>query len=411
MLRCKITFCFIAVLLAVIPSYGQVDPSLDALRTVVPPSPNASSLGKFGEWPVSLYTGLPSVDIPIYTVKGRSLSVPISIGYHSAGIRVGEIASWVGLGWALNAGGCITRTVQGLPDEQGGYFTVGSNYTNPNNLCGAPINDNTFMEIVGASAQGNEDTQEDSYNLSILGRSYRIVISSDTTAFTLPASNIKITSNFLQTGVSSPSTSTWTVLLEDGTQLLFGGPTTDSTAYVEMTDNSRFHGADFPSAWYLQTMTSSSGETITFTYSSSDITQETHFTQSDYVEYWTSTPVFGFGSPSPFMNATSIGGLTETQTINQLSLKTIESDLTRVYFIPSTTARMDLSGGVALSQIQVLSKSNNTYVENWLFNQVYSQCAGGNELGGSDQAPSYWHYRLKLMSLTKEATDNSASEV
>jgi YD repeat-containing protein len=411
MLKFKFTFCFIAVWLAMIPSYGQVDPSLDALRTVVPPSPNASSLGKFGEWPVSLYTGLPSVDIPIYTVKGRSLSVPISIGYHSAGIRVGEIASWVGLGWALNAGGCITRAVQGLPDEQGGFFTVGSNYTNPNNLCGAPINDNTFMEIVGAAAQGNEDTQEDSYNLSILGRSYRIVISSDTTAFTLPASNIKITSNFLQTGVSSPSTSTWTVLLEDGTQLLFGGPTTDSTAYVEMTDNSRFHGADFPSAWYLQTMTSSSGESITFTYSPTNITQETHFTQSDYVEYWTSTPVLGFGSPSAFMNATSIGGLTETQTINQLSLKTIESDLTRVYFIPSTTARMDLSGGVALSQIQVLSKSNNTYVENWLFNQVYTQCVTGNELGGSSQAPSYWHYRLKLMSLTKEATDNSASEV
>src|SRR5580658_10852009 len=82
---------------------AQVDPLLENLRTVVPPSPNASSLGKFGEWPVSLFTGVPGINIPIYELKGRSISVPISIDYHAAGIRVGEVASWVGLGWALNA--------------------------------------------------------------------------------------------------------------------------------------------------------------------------------------------------------------------------------------------------------------------------------------------------------------------
>jgi hypothetical protein len=400
----------VGLLLSLNIAYSQVDAGLENLRTVIPPSPNASSLGKFGEWPVSLYTGLPSIDIPIYTVKGRTLSVPISIGYHSAGIRVGEVASWVGLGWALNAGGCITRTTQGLPDEQGNYFTVGSNYPNPNNFCGNPISTNTYEETVGSSAQGQGDTQEDSYNMNVLGKSYRIVIRSDTTAVTMPASNIKITSNFVQTGVNSPSTSTWTVILEDGTQLLFGGPSTDSTAYVEMTDNSRISGGTFPSAWYLQSMTSPTGETITFTYSVSSITQDTHFTESDYVEYYTSTIAIGYGSPVPFTNAASISNHLESQTVNQLSLKTIESDLTRVYFVPSTTARVDLEGGVALAQILVLSKSNNSYVENWLFNQTYSQCTRGNEYGSPSDS-SYAHRRLKLMSLTKEATDNSASEV
>jgi hypothetical protein len=405
----KSIISLVGLLLSLNFAYSQVDPELENLRTVVPPSPNASSLGKFGEWPVSLYTGLPNINIPIHTLKGRSLSVPISIDYHPAGVRVGEIASWVGLGWALNAGGCISRSIRGLPDEQGGYFTVGSNYPNPTNFCGNPINANTFMQVVGGSAQGQQDTQEDAYTISVLGRSYSIVINSDTTAFTMPASNIQITNNFIRTGVNSPSTSTWTVILEDGTTLLFGGPSTDSTAYVEMTDNSRFGGPQFPSAWYLQSMTSPAGETITFTYSVSSILQDTHFTQSDYVEYWTSTYQVGYGTPTPFTDATSISTHPETQTVNQLSLKTIESDLTRVYFIPSTTGRTDLEGGLALSQIQVLSKSNNTYVENWLFNQIYTQCTPGNEASSGDA--SYCHSRLKLMSLTKEATDNSASEV
>jgi hypothetical protein len=408
----KSIIVLVILLLGLNIAYSQVDPELENLRTVIPPSPNVSSLGKFGEWPVSLYTGLPNIAIPIYTVKGRSLSVPISIDYHSSGIRVGEIASWVGLGWALNAGGCISRSVRGLPDEQGGFFGIGSNYPDPNNLCGTPINDNIFEELVASSATGQEDTQQDAYTLNVLGRSYRIVFNSDTVATTLPASNIKITGTFMQNVENVPSASSWTVVLEDGTKLLFGGAGTDSTGYVEMTNNSRFNGAIFPSTWYLQSMTSPTGETITFTYSVSNITQDTHFTQSDYVEYWSSTAALGTGTPIAFTNALAISTVPEIQTVSQLSLKTIESDLTRVYFIPSTTARIDLAGGVALAQIQVLSKSNNTYVENWLFNQIYTRCAGGNEYyqAGDVSDSTYWHYRLKLMSLKKEAIDNSAAE-
>src|SRR5580704_3262097 len=106
-------FTFFFVVCCSLTGIAQVDSTLDQLRTVVPPSPNASSLGKFGEWPVSLYTGLPQISVPIYALKSRSLSVPISLDYHPAGIRVGETASWVGLGWALSAGGVISRSVRG----------------------------------------------------------------------------------------------------------------------------------------------------------------------------------------------------------------------------------------------------------------------------------------------------------
>lgn len=73
------------------------------LPEVVPPSPNATSLGKYVETHVSTATGIPGIGMPIYSVQEGDISVPISLSYHAGGIRVEEIASWVGLGWSLQA--------------------------------------------------------------------------------------------------------------------------------------------------------------------------------------------------------------------------------------------------------------------------------------------------------------------
>jgi hypothetical protein len=51
-------------------------------------SPNAASLGKYGDYPVSYNTGLPQISIPFYTVKEGPLSLPISISYHASGLKV-----------------------------------------------------------------------------------------------------------------------------------------------------------------------------------------------------------------------------------------------------------------------------------------------------------------------------------
>ena len=49
---------------------------------IVPPSPNAASIAKFGDMPVSTYTGTTDIAVPFYTVKTKSISVPVSINYH-----------------------------------------------------------------------------------------------------------------------------------------------------------------------------------------------------------------------------------------------------------------------------------------------------------------------------------------
>lgn len=84
-----------------------------------PSSPNVASLMKFTEVPVSTFNGTSNVSIPIYEINTGGISVPISISYHTGGIKVADEASWVGLGWALNAGGVISETVVGSQNKNG----------------------------------------------------------------------------------------------------------------------------------------------------------------------------------------------------------------------------------------------------------------------------------------------------
>ncbi len=87
------------------------------LPTVIPQSPNAATLGEYGNTPISLNIGTPNISIPIWEIKGSKLSLPISISYRSSGIKIEDQGSNIGLGWALNAGGVITRSIKGKPEN------------------------------------------------------------------------------------------------------------------------------------------------------------------------------------------------------------------------------------------------------------------------------------------------------
>lgn len=68
---------------------------------------------------VNLPTGDFSYVIPLGDVKGpEGVGYPIALSYH-AGIQLEQEASWVGLGWTLNAG-AISRMVRGTADDMNG---------------------------------------------------------------------------------------------------------------------------------------------------------------------------------------------------------------------------------------------------------------------------------------------------
>jgi YD repeat-containing protein len=97
-------------------------------------SPEVSNLGKYGEYAIDNSTGVPSIDIPLHTIKGTRLRADVSLSYHASGIKVDQESSFVGLGWILHCGGVITRIVRGKPDENSGFLTTGSTLPTYNSI-------------------------------------------------------------------------------------------------------------------------------------------------------------------------------------------------------------------------------------------------------------------------------------
>lgn len=120
------------------------------LPKIVPVSPNAASLGIYGSIPVGYYTGVPNISIPIYEIDLDGKKFPISFSYHASGIKVAQEASTVGLGWVLNAGGCITKEVRGWDDFQtapmGYYFDTDMPMPDSNNDKDMSLPKNTISQ-------------------------------------------------------------------------------------------------------------------------------------------------------------------------------------------------------------------------------------------------------------------------
>lgn len=144
---------------------------------LVPKTPETSSLLRFGEYPVSLYTGLVDISIPIYSIKCKESTVPIELKYHASGLKYNDISGEVGLGWTLNAGGVISIEVKGTRDGRTPWFMKDVNFMEVDD-CDDPGWDIHNLRNVknGYSsnspyANGEKDGEIDLYNFSFMNYS------------------------------------------------------------------------------------------------------------------------------------------------------------------------------------------------------------------------------------------------
>ena len=240
----------------------------------IPKTPEAQSFGKYGNTSVSMYSGTPNISVPIYTIAGRELNLPISLTYDATGVKVSQLASNVGLNWNLNVGGRISRTINGLAD--GNLSIVGSSYTsfynngniyvggnstgktlrqliadnlNPPSSFTSRYDAETYFKFLKDVSDNKLDTQPDYFSFNALGYSDTFVYNLDYDPndpnnpmfVSLDNPRAKVTANL--SGGNNPYITSWTVIVENGTTFYFTKTettesTSDGTSTVVQTYNS-----------------------------------------------------------------------------------------------------------------------------------------------------------------------------
>ncbi|MFL9485570.1 hypothetical protein ACI6Q2_22505 [Chitinophagaceae bacterium LWZ2-11] len=114
----RFLFCYLLLSLLAVGARAQSPSSLYDLPKLIPLSPNAAALEKFGVIPVSYSTGVPDISYPFWNWKRGRLAFAMGLGYHAGGHKVEDMASNVGLGWTLSGLGRVSRAVRGVADDE-----------------------------------------------------------------------------------------------------------------------------------------------------------------------------------------------------------------------------------------------------------------------------------------------------
>lgn len=164
----------IIFLLAFVFGYSQSNSNegdKSYLPNVTPPSPESFAITEYGKNGVTEYTGKLNVGVSIYNYTAGQLSLPISLNYSGAGVKVNDISTWTGINWTLMAGGVINRKINDAPDESNQierkFINLSHLLINGSNTC-APDSQQYYQMAYNGSYY---DTEVDIFNFSFNGYS------------------------------------------------------------------------------------------------------------------------------------------------------------------------------------------------------------------------------------------------
>ncbi|MFI5185585.1 MAG: hypothetical protein ACHQF0_02605 [Chitinophagales bacterium] len=230
----------------------------------------ATAAGRLASTPVNFYTGMPDISIPIYHYTNRNgLSLSISLVYADAGgVKVNETPTNVGLGWYLNAGGVITRTVRGMPDD---ISTNGFMYASAIPGDYRPNGSKYYHDSL--------DAEQDIFQYNFNGRSGKFFIGKNKQIIAVPLSKLRIGYTAL---ANSPITS-FNIITEEGIKYVFSDIESEANTVLGIACG--YNGATYNSAWYLSQIISPMGtDTIRFSYSTIHETNATVYPQTIYIK-------------------------------------------------------------------------------------------------------------------------------
>lgn len=179
-------------------------------------SPETGMANTLGNIPVNYYTGSANINLPIYTLSEGNISLPLYLMFNSTGIRAGELASSVGLGWMLEGIPRLTRVIRGVADE--GFYYGGTNLKG--------YYEHGYELAANPSTYGSEhDGESDWYYFSVNGTTYKFVFDAFKKAHFFPETDIKVNVETAYTGFGFAYTfSRFDVITPDGTTYRFSAP-------------------------------------------------------------------------------------------------------------------------------------------------------------------------------------------
>ncbi|CAM3974085.1 RHS repeat protein [Flavobacterium cucumis] len=346
---------------------------------IIPPSPEASSFSKFTEVPISLYTGVPNISIPIFQISVKDLSIPITVDYHSRGINVGEIASRVGLGWNLNYGGSISRQTRGLSDEDA-YGFLNNNTSKEEFFNNPTLRHNIRQTYINNPSY---DFTPDQFFFNANGLSGKFVFDqNDGKPVIQKFGDIDINYAIENGQIKS-------FVLKDGKgNTYYYGKSKDGTRFAADKDNvsrsivigevntrpaiNNENNTSYYNTWHLMDIETNLGKQISFHYGSQE--QIIYYSKSaDVLEYNTSSsPEGGF----PTMTSEYKSYMSEIRS-DQYRLEEIVYEGGKVDCIYSTTTRQDLRNSNFLEKI-IISDFKNKITKEYKFSYNYTTSPDDN---------------------------------
>jgi YD repeat-containing protein len=393
----KITIASLLILLS-IHAFGQDAGGKNSKYAVpkvedlvkVPPSPEAQAFAKYGNTPANIYSGTPSVSIPIGNLNGREIQVPVSLNYDASGVKVEQTATSVGLGWSLNAGGMVTRQVNGLPDDYIGatisylpfyHSTVKSDYEFVRDFTATPNNGEgngasiyppgqltryfSFMYEVTKPTGLKYEIQPDTYSFNALGISGTLYIDyTNNTAYCIEAPEIKATPIFQTMGYSQVITG-WEIIDATGTTYTFAEGEKTWVYDEDGADGQR----SYYSAWVLTSVaTKNNRDRVVFNYNTLAPWEQPQLagraiTRNDF-------PTSDAPNWYPCGVDEMLISVSPTYKIAQKELSSISiNNKTRADFFMGA-ARLDLAGKNTLNQILIYGEMGNL-LNMYKLNQSY----------------------------------------
>lgn len=237
---------------------------------IIPASPTSAGLGRYGDIPVSFFNGTPNIQIPLYEIKTPAHSLEVMMRYDASGTRVTQDASWVGLGWTLEAGGAVTRTIRQKDDldqsRWGYYYAPTLPPSSGHDYIGNWQTDKSFFDNV---YDGVYDAEPDIFSYNFCGKSGRFVIGKNadgSSVFLDEKNNLKI--NYQNGG--------WIFIDGEGYKYYLNTKETEENYSASLQNElTAFDGLFYlfqdgngapASAWYLDSIIAPTNEKIIFTY-------------------------------------------------------------------------------------------------------------------------------------------------